>query len=68
MHIGIICIMFGQFKLVCSVCMTGVFLGPDWQWSNQDGGDGRLGTVLEVDQGADGKLCSGAYCIVVQYS
>jgi len=30
--------------------------GPDWQWSNQDGGKGSLGTVLEAEQGWDKKL------------
>jgi hypothetical protein len=24
--------------------------GPDWQWSDQDGGVGGLGTVLKIDQ------------------
>eukprot|EP01041_Mallomonas_annulata_P008644 gene8644-17830_t len=33
-----------------------VVRGPDWEWSNQDGGQGRIGTILEIHQGADKKL------------
>ena len=25
-----------------------VVRGPDWKWGNQDGGEGHLGTVVEV--------------------
>ena len=29
-----------------------VIRGPDWQWGEQDGGEGRVGTVAEVLDGA----------------
>ena len=25
-----------------------VVRGPDWKWGNQDGGDGHVGTVVEI--------------------
>ncbi len=28
-----------------------VVRGPDWKWGEQDGGEGHLGTVVEVDPG-----------------
>lgn len=37
---------------------TRVVRGPDWTWKEQDGGEGHLGTVAEVqipDQLADGE-------------
>ena len=27
---------------------TRVVRGPDWKWGNQDGGEGHLGTVVEL--------------------
>lgn len=27
---------------------TRVVRGPDWKWGNQDGGEGHVGTVVEV--------------------
>lgn len=29
------------------------FLGPDWEWGNQDGGAGNIGTVLRVDDNGE---------------
>ena len=26
-----------------------VVRGPNWNWGNQDGGDGHLGTILEIE-------------------
>lgn len=28
-----------------------VVRGPDWSWGDQDGGEGHVGTVVEVGQG-----------------
>lgn len=28
-----------------------VVRGPDWKWGNQDGGEGHVGTVVEVRTG-----------------
>ncbi len=28
-----------------------VVRGPDWKWGNQDGGEGHVGTVVEVKTG-----------------
>ena len=27
-----------------------VVRGPNWSWGNQDGGEGHVGTVVEVEQ------------------
>ena len=27
-----------------------VVRGPDWEWGEQDGGEGYVGTVVEVDE------------------
>ena len=27
-----------------------VVRGPDWEWDNQDGGEGHVGTVVEVGE------------------
>ena len=34
---------------------TRVMRGPDWEWQDQDGGDGKLGKVIEskADRGSD---------------
>lgn len=29
------------------------FLGPDWEWGNQDGVAGNIGTVLRVDDNGE---------------
>ena len=29
-----------------------VVRGPDWPWGDQDGGEGHVGTVVEVETGA----------------
>jgi len=33
-----------------------VVRGPDWQWADQDGGEGHVGTVVEVGGQADGRV------------
>lgn len=30
-----------------------VVRGPDWKWGDQDGGEGNVGTVVEVKYGTD---------------
>lgn len=41
-----------------------VVRGPDWEWSDQDGGEGHVGTVVEVGEplGSD-----GSRAVVVQW-
>ena len=29
---------------------TRVVRGPDWKWENQDGGEGSVGTVVQIGQ------------------
>ena len=31
-----------------------VVRGPDWRWTDQDGGEGHVGTVVEVKEGESG--------------
>ena len=31
-----------------------VVRGPDWTWGDQDGGEGHVGTVVEVDRSTTG--------------
>ena len=33
-----------------------VVRGPNWSWGDQDGGEGHVGTVVEVEQGAAGSV------------
>lgn len=42
-----------------------VVRGPDWRWSNQDGGEGGVGTVVEVGGKADSS--SPPETVVVQW-
>ena len=42
-----------------------VVRGPDWKWANQDGGDGFVGTVVEV--GRSGSHTSPDKTVVVQW-
>ena len=39
-----------------------VVRGPDWEWGNQDGGEGYVGTVVNV-----GKPSNDGYAVVVQW-
>ena len=42
--------------------------GPDWKWGNQDGGEGHVGTVVEVrtgEQSAESPVVGRA--VVVQW-
>ena len=50
-----------------------VVRGPDWKWGEQDGGEGHLGTVVEVhsdpsggDQ-ADGEGSGASKSVTVQW-
>ena len=42
-----------------------VVRGPDWKWGNQDGGEGNVGTVVEI--GKFGSLTSPDKTVVVQW-
>ena len=42
-----------------------VVRGPDWQWRNQDDGEGHLGTVVEI--GRSGSSTSPFKTVVVQW-
>lgn len=42
-----------------------VVRGPDWQWRDQDGGEGHVGTIVEIGQ--DGSSSSPARTAVVQW-
>ena len=33
-----------------------VVRGPDWCWQDQDGGEGHVGTVVDVDQCSSGSV------------
>ena len=39
-----------------------VVRGPDWEWNDQDGGEGHVGTVVDV-----GKPSNDGYAVVVQW-
>ena len=46
-----------------------VVRGPDWKWGNQDGGEGNVGTIAEVEGGEvamDGGATT-ALAVVVQW-
>ena len=32
-----------------------VVRGPDWKWGNQDGGEGHVGTVVEINHSESGR-------------
>ena len=40
-----------------------VVRGPDWEWGDQDGGEGHVGTVVEVGESAN----EGGGAVVVQW-
>ena len=42
-----------------------VVRGPDWKWGNQDGGEGHVGTVVEI--GKHGSPTSPDKTVVVQW-
>ena len=42
---------------------TRVVRGPDWEWGNQDGGEGHVGTVVEVGETSS----NGGRAVVVQW-
>ena len=42
-----------------------VVRGPDWKWQNQDNGEGRVGTVVEV--GKSGNSNTPDKTVVVQW-
>ncbi|XP_074606770.1 uncharacterized protein LOC141859796 [Acropora palmata] len=42
-----------------------VVRGPDWEWSNQDGGEGSVGTVVQI--GSDAKLSITEPIVLVQW-
>ena len=42
-----------------------VVRGPDWKWSNQDDGEGHVGTVVEI--GKPGSTTSPDKTVVVQW-
>lgn len=42
-----------------------VVRGPDWKWGNQDGGEGHVGTVVEI--GKPGSSTSPDKTVVVQW-
>ena len=41
-----------------------VVRGPDWKWGDQDGGEGHVGTVVEV---GDPSVSDGGRAVVVQW-
>ena len=41
-----------------------VVRGPDWEWGDQDGGEGHVGTVVEVGEPSVG---NGGRAVVVQW-
>ena len=41
-----------------------VVRGPDWEWGDQDGGEGHVGTVVEVGEPSVSK---GGRAVVVQW-
>lgn len=42
-----------------------VVRGPDWKWGDQDGGEGHVGTVVEV--GGEGDQASSGGVVLVQW-
>ena len=41
-----------------------VVRGPDWKWGDQDGGEGHVGTVVEVGEPS---VSNGGRAVVVQW-
>ena len=41
-----------------------VVRGPDWEWGDQDGGEGHVGTVVEVGEPT---VSDGGRAVVVQW-
>ena len=41
-----------------------VIRGPDWEWGDQDGGEGHVGTVVEVGEPPVG---DGGRAVIVQW-
>jgi E3 ubiquitin-protein ligase mind-bomb len=41
-----------------------VVRGPDWEWGDQDGGEGHVGTVVEV---GEPPVSDGGRAVVVQW-
>ena len=41
-----------------------VVRGPDWEWGDQDGGEGHVGTVVEVGEPS---ITDGGRAVVVQW-
>ena len=41
-----------------------VVRGPDWEWGDQDGGEGHVGTVVEVGEPS---VSDGGRAVVVQW-
>lgn len=39
-----------NFRILAMDVGLRVVRGPDWKWGNQDGGEGFVGTVVEVGQ------------------
>ena len=42
-----------------------VVRGPDWEWNDQDGGEGSVGTVVQI--GSDAKLSITEPIVLVQW-
>ena len=59
-----LCLHFGEFPACHILAETNlqsmelcsglrVVRGPNWSWGDQDGGEGHVGTVVEVGQGGE---------------
>ena len=44
-----------------------VVRGPDWSWGDQDGGEGHVGTVVEVEEGQTLKGSTISKSVMVQW-
>jgi len=54
-----------QRKLLLMELGLRVVRGPDWKWQNQDGGEGHVGTVVEI--GKSSKSNTPDKTVVVQW-
>ena len=54
---------FNAVKMEVQVALR-VVRGPDWEWGDQDGGEGHVGTVVEVGEPS---VSDGGRAVVVQW-
>lgn len=66
-YVIVIVILKWHYLIFTGIMEVGlrVVRGPDWKWGNQDGGEGHVGTVVEI--GKPGSSTSPDKTVVVQW-